>query len=460
MSWRRKIYGPMLERSLENAQVRLLATIYDLSRDSRLAKEIVRHVNDVLDKEERREGIKRVKPGELLLHISRRFVILPIRTNEDIKRAMEGERFENIRNDIVERCLSRYREIFPEAKPNQIKKILRVLSHTGGFRRKSADHGINGSRRERQYGPITGELARELVQDAEKAENSRLSENPQLPYTKDAQSTIVHFLREEAQVPPAVREPMFLDLARLRARFYPRISMINSGQMPHVAMHVKAGRRLDQPTRYQPLAPVVVTMITSKEMNQLVQKSLWSYPELMDFHARRMARVLVEAYTQDGLLTHGELQWFFLKSTVAIGRILDWYQRKHNVILPCPGSVLDMGRMLTHKDIIVRLHLSGMNVLEISRQTYHAPKSIDAYLRAFDSVLILYLFDLPVDLMARVMGRGISLVEEYIHLIKENLKEVELMRDYLQSRGIKLSKQFVNSGSCLDSRKELVITNQ
>jgi hypothetical protein len=451
----------MLERSLENAQVRLLATTYDLSRDSRLAKEIVRHINDVLDKEEKREGIKRVKPGELLLHITGRFVILPIRTDEDIERAMRGERLENIRDDIVERCLSRYREIFPEAKPTQIKKILKVLGHTGrALSRKNGNHGINGARRERQYGPITGELARELVKDVEKAQKSKLSETPQLPYTKDVQSTILHFLREEAQVPPAVRETMFLDLARLRARFYPRISMINSGQMPHVAMHVKAGRRLDQPTRYQPLAPVVVTMITSKEMNQLVQKSLWSYPELMDFHARRMARVLVEAYTQDGLLTHGELQWFFLKSTVAIGRILDWYQRKHNVILPCPGSVLDMGRMLTHKDMIVRLHLSGMTVLEISRQTYHAPKSIDAYLRAFDSVLILYLFDLPIDLMARVMGRGISLVEEYIHLIKENLRDVELMRDYLLSRGIKLSKKSVNSSNCLDRRKELEITNQ
>lgn len=449
MSWRRKTFGPMLERSLENAQVRLLATTYDLSRDSRLAKEIVRHINGVMDKQERKEGIKRVKPGELLLHISQRFVILPIRTKEDIERAMSGECLENIRKDIIERCLSRYREIFPDAKPIQIKKILGVLNQTQGvFRRKGAEHGINGSRRERQYGPVTGELTRELMQDAERAQVGKLSENPCLAHTSDAKCNILHFLSEEAGIPPAVREPMFLDLARIRARFCPRISMISSGQMPHVAIHVKAGRRLDQPTRYQPLTPVVVTIITSKEMSQLVQKTYWPYPELIDFHARRMARVLVEAYTQDGLLTHGELQWLFLKSTVAIGRILDWYQRKHNVILPCVGSVLDMGRMLTHKDIIVRLHLSGMSVLEISKQTYHAPKSIDAYLRAFDSVLILYLFGLPVEIMARVMGRGMSLVEEYIHLIKENLKEVELMRDYLQSRGIKLSKEFVNYGSC------------
>jgi tRNA isopentenyl-2-thiomethyl-A-37 hydroxylase MiaE len=63
-------------------------------------------------------------------------------------------------------------------------------------------------------------------------------------------------------------------------------------------------------------------------------------------------------------------------------------------------------------------------------------------------VLILYLFGLPVEIMARVMGRGVYLVEEYIHLIKENLKEVEVMRDYLQSRGIKLSKELVNYGSC------------
>jgi len=154
-------------------------------------------------------------------------------------------------------------------------------------------------------------------------------------------------------------------------------------------------------------------------------------------------RVLVEAYQQDGLISYSELQWCFLASANRIGRILGWYQHKHNVILPCPGTVLDMGRMLTHKDIIVRLYLKGMTVLEISRQTYHAPRSVDAYLKVFDSVLILHLYNLPLKLISRVLNRGESLIEEYLDLVKENLKEVGEIRIYLQSRGIKLPKETV-----------------
>ena len=170
----------------------------------------------------------------------------------------------------------------------------------------------------------------------------------------------------------------------------------------------------------------------------LGEKSTFPYEELMALHAHRMARVLVEAYQQDGLICYSELQWCFLMSSNNIGRILGWYQRKHNVILPSPGTVLDMGRMLTHKDIIVRLHLEGLTVLEISRQTYHAPRSVDAYLKVFDSVLILHLYGLPKKLIARVLTRGVSLIEEYLQLIRDNLKEVKEIREYLHSRGVKL----------------------
>lgn len=448
MSSNRRNFGPMRDRTIENAQIRLLSTTYDLSRDSRLAKEIVRHVNNVLDREEKRRGIRRVRPGEMLLNTSQGYLILPIRTQEDIDRAISGERLENIRRDIIGRCLKYYRRLFPEVEPYHIEKILRALNLSRGFvKRRNTVHGINAVPiRQHKYGPVTGELVRELIRDAESAERGKLSENPRFSHTEDTKLKIINFLAEDAGIPPAIREPMFLDLARLRARFSPRIRTICSGQMPLVAMHVKAGRRLDQPTRYQPLAPVVVTIITSEELKQLGRKSYFEYPELMEFHARRMARVLVEAYQQNGLISYAELQWCFLTSANAIGRILGWYQHKNNVILPCPGTVLDMGRMLTHKDMIVRLHLKGLSVLEISRKTYHAPRSIDAYLKVFDAVLILYLYSLPLRLISRVLSRGISLVEEYLHLIKENLKDVDVMRDYLQSRGVKLPKAVLNYG--------------
>lgn len=408
----------MLERTLENAQVRLLSSEYDLSEDSRLARAIAEHVNSTLDAEERRRGVKRVRPGEMLLQTGRGDVVLPVRTKEDLERAVAGEPLECIRQDIIDRCIARYLDHYPDAKPRQVERLLRSLRvGRGASRRANPDHDINRSRRERTYGPVTGELAIELTRDAERAVAMKPSDRPRPGHLPETMCKLTHFLGEDAGVAPAVREPMLLDLVRLRARFCPRISVIDSGQMPLVAMHVKAGRTLHRPTRHQPLAPILVSLLAPGELNELGRLEVRPYDEMMDLHARRMARVLVEAYQQDGLLSHAELQWCFLTSLHTVSRVLDWYQRKHRVVLP-----------------------------SLSRQTYHAPRSVDAYLRAFDAVLILHLYGLSPTLMARVLGRGISLVEEYLLLIDEYLKGIDEMREYLRERGVEMPERRLTNG--------------
>lgn len=458
-SSKKRNFGPMLERTVENAQIRLLSTRYDLSSDSVLAGEIVRYVNQRLDLEEKARGVVRVRPGELFLKTPHGDIILPLRTQAEIENAISGEGFSSIRDRIIDNCVSSYKALFSdcgeereEALDWEVEKLRRALTPSRGFfKNYGAGEGIHRIPICRKtYGPVSEEEMVELLKDThppytKQASSSSSSSsssadfcNQELFHGAESKEDIVNFLGNEADVPPAIREAMFLDLARLRAHFCPLASSLRSGQMPLVSMHVKAGRRLELPTRLQPLAPVVVTLITSEEFEMLGNKSTFQYEELMGVHARRMARVLVEAYQQDGLISYSELQWCFLMSSNTIGRILGWYQRKHNVILPSPGTVLDMGRMLTHKDIIVRLHLEGLTVLEISRQTYHAPRSVDAYLKVFDSVLILHLYGLPKALMARVLTRGVSLIEEYLELIKDNLKEVKEIREYLHCRGVKL----------------------
>lgn len=159
-----------------------------------------------------------------------------------------------------------------------------------------------------------------------------------------------------------------------------------------------------------------------------------------------MVRVLSEAYVQDALLSYAELQWIFLTSHATVGRALDAYQRQHNVILPSPGTVLDMGRMLTHKDMIVRLHLQGHTTLEIARKTHHHPKSVDAYLKTFDAVLILHLYRVPPALSATILGHGASLINEYHHIMHSYLKDPETMREHLTARGVNIPAQVLQTG--------------
>lgn len=428
----------MAERTLENAQVHLLATAYDLSRDSRLARAIVREVNAALDREEARRGVQRVRPGELYLRTSRGPLVVPIRTQEEVRRVLGGENWSSVRRDILVRVEAGYRALFPEMKEYQWERVRRGLGldPLRGFGRSDTPSPHNMRRRHRPWGQTTPDAAPLRELDIARGRRQLQRGSPHPGHRPETLSALAQFLGSEAGVPPAVQEPMLLDLIALRARFAPRIGTLKSGQMPLCAMHVDSARSLWQSTRYQPLAPVVVTLLRDDERAVLARKVSPTYAEVVALTGRRMARVLTEAYTQNGLLSFAELQWVFLASIGTVSRVVDLYQRTEHVILPCPGSVLDMGRMLTHKDLVVRLNLQGLSTLEIAQKAYHNPRSVDAYLKAFDAVLILQLYGLPKALIASVLGKGESLVDEYLDLIERYLKDPEEMRAYLRSKGV------------------------
>ncbi|MEW6243958.1 MAG: DUF1670 domain-containing protein [Bacillota bacterium] len=79
-------------------------------------------------------------------------------------------------------------------------------------------------------------------------------------------------------------------------------------------------------------------------------------------------------------------------------------------------------------------------------QTYHSPRSVYAYLKAFDSVLILHLYGLNPKLMATVLGRGESVIYEYLDLIGTYLKDINIIRDYLRKRGVQIPANVSDSG--------------
>jgi hypothetical protein len=447
VTWQTEVFGPMRERTLENAQVYLLATRYDLSRDSRLAREIARTANRALDAEECRQGVERVRTGELLLSTTRGPLLLPIRTEEDLDRVIAGERWVQVRRDLLARCEARYRALFPEALPHEVRRFLRTLWPEAAPRQRGRRSPAWGPRRERPWTPGRGGDVRPLLELDQQRGRYRLERGvPRPGHAPETLRRLSHYLATQAGIPPAVQETLLLELVALRARFYPRVGTLKSGQMPLAAMHVQAGRSLWAATRHQPLAPVVVSVLAGRERLTLQETPPRIYDELLSFHSHRLARALTEAYAQDGLLSFAELQWIFLLSTGTVSRAIDSYQRTHRVLLPCPGTVLDMGRMLTHKDVIVRLHLEGRTVLEIARQTYHDSRSVDAYLKSFDAVLILHLYALPSPLMATVLGRGQSLVEEYLDLIDHYLQEPDTMRAYLRSKGIPLAPLVSHGG--------------
>ncbi len=80
---------------------------------------------------------------------------------------------------------------------------------------------------------------------------------------------------------------------------------------------------------------------------------------------------------------------------------------------------------MTHKKIIIDKHLMGKLSKEISKSTHRNEESVEKYIEVFKSVVILYIYNLSVELIVRVLNKSQGLIEEYIEIIELYLKTVK-----------------------------------
>ncbi len=256
----------------------------------------------------------------------------------------------------------------------------------------------------------------------------------------------------EVSIPPAVRQPLleFLTrdaglgsaqanamlefLAAQRESFCPPRAELKPGQAVWLALSVKKYKPSGVQFARRVLMPVILTLSTEEEQ----MRPIPNLKALNEVQMGQAARVCIEAYVQRALLPVVDLELLFLRSYSVLQMLLQNYMELNQVILPTPGIVLDAGTAMTHKRIIIALSVQGHFTREIAGLTHHTPEAVDAYLRVFQSVLALYLYDLPVDLMARVTGHGRSLIEEHLAIVREHFPDKETVKGYLREQGLEI----------------------
>jgi len=88
----------------------------------------------------------------------------------------------------------------------------------------------------------------------------------------------------------------------------------------------------------------------------------------------------------------------------------------------------DMGRTLTHKKVVVEMSLSGLTTQEIARRIYHTTEAVDAYLKAFERVLLLRYYQASISAMVRVTVHSQSLTSEHIALAEKHFPTTESLQ--------------------------------
>jgi len=106
-------------------------------------------------------------------------------------------------------------------------------------------------------------------------------------------------------------------------------------------------------------------------------------------------------------------------------------------MLPLQGVVHDIGRSITHKVKIIKMHVSNYSTKDIARSTSHASSSVDRYIRDFQRIKMLYVKGMALAEIAYITSLSESLVNEYIKIVKEQmLKNKFYSIFYQRPRGI------------------------
>jgi predicted transcriptional regulator len=172
------------------------------------------------------------------------------------------------------------------------------------------------------------------------------------------------------------------------------------------------------------VVPVLLSVIHDDDKFMIAKG--YSHNEVRRY---KIARILNEAYSQNGVLSQYDVAEILGVSASTICRDIKKYQDENAVILPYRGTIHDIGPSLTHKKVIVSLFLQNVQTPYIARKTCHTEEACDRYIKAFKKVKMLYGRIPPLEI-AQTTAMSERLVNEYIALIEEEKNLTEEVNDF------------------------------
>jgi len=230
-------------------------------------------------------------------------------------------------------------------------------------------------------------------------------------------SLILHLMENYGyQSKPKVAEALIIDLLSIHAESSKDASELKPGQMvwPAVLKTEKHGNG----------------KTLAKTKSKQVILSVVADSDILDYSrgiktsrilAKRIARIVNEAYHQGGVLSQADIALIFNLSQAKVSKLVLKYQKEKEIMLPLRGVVHDIGRSITHKLKIIRMYTQNYSTKDIARATSHAPSSVDRYIRDFQRIKILWERGMILSEIAYITSLSENLVSEYVKIVKEQV---------------------------------------
>ena len=211
-----------------------------------------------------------------------------------------------------------------------------------------------------------------------------------------------------------VQDMFARDLVNLAEQNYKDPFLITMGQVHWSGVPIEFKASYGRNGKDTPLKPIVLTLFSQIDIDDRLAGH-----SLREIRARRIIDMFNEAYNQGVVLSATDVAMLLSISSGTVSKIVRDYMIEHETMVPTRGTIHDLGRALTHKKIIVKLHLKGYQQPEIEVRTRHSGEAIDRYIKDFKRVVLLYRKKMNVGEIAMSLGMSRSLVKEYMEIIKE-----------------------------------------
>jgi hypothetical protein len=247
------------------------------------------------------------------------------------------------------------------------------------------------------------------------------------------QAALIHLLESEYRIVGSHRILKILaeDVERLIEEFFPLAERAQSGQLIWTCT-ADEGRKAQPGKRTEEYktATVMLPLIEREERQEQLDRcgKGKGSQRLHERHKRQIQRMVTAAVEQGGLLTQAELSTILAITCEAVQKCVREIEVETGKPLPLKGYKMDQGCRPTHKGEIVHLYEQGVEPPDIAHQTGHNIKSVERYLKDYERVRMLLKQKLAVENISAIIGRGKSVVQEYVTLAREyhpELFEVE-----------------------------------
>jgi hypothetical protein len=236
---------------------------------------------------------------------------------------------------------------------------------------------------------------------------------------KTFKSALCHLLQVEF---PGTFGPMITRLFAekidtLYNRFHPPRSRFKPGQVLWTGVAID-----DPPSRTKRiedtrLVPVILDLVTVQDIEQMQTKG-----RRVPVRLAKIVRLFEQAHEQGAVLGHADVSVLLNMGINRISTHVIHHERQTGALIPRRGTIHDMGRSVSHKAIICYKSLVEKKpTSQVAQETFHSPDDVEHYVQCFRRIQLCRDKGLSPEQTAQATGHSLTLVQEYLDLIKEFL---------------------------------------